>query len=315
MSVGYSTREVARLVNMPEHRIRALARLGIVGSAAEQEPTPADTGADRPPPPSGHGARAFRFDFRDLALLRTASKLLEQGLPPARVQRALTRLKEQVAAEMPLSGAQIFSEDGKVLASDGSSMWDAESGQCLLRFGADRTPEAVPTTLVLAGSSPPASPSPGSRPEPGLLPDVGGTQSADYWFDLAIEREETEPQKAYECYLKALACDPEHVEATINIGRLCSASGDPRRAAAYFRLASRVDPEHPVAHFNLAVTLHDMGDLRGAMASYRAALLHDPHFADAHFNLATLLEQQGEPEEAFRHFQAYRTVLREPPLA
>ncbi|HET6347324.1 MAG TPA: tetratricopeptide repeat protein [Myxococcota bacterium] len=308
---------MARLVNMPEHRIRALARLGIVGTPSDAEPPMSDPDAEAAPPAAspGRGTRAFRFDFRDLALLRTASKLLKQGLAPLRVQRALTRLKEQVAAEMPLSGAQIFSEDGKVLASDGSSMWDAESGQCLLRFAADRTPEAVPTALVLASATPPAPLAGGSRPEPSLLPDVGGTETADYWFDLAIDCEEAEPQKAYEYYLKALACDPEHVEATINVGRLCSASGDPRRAAAYFRLASRMDPEHPVAHFNLAVTLHDMGDLRGAMASYRSALLHDPHFADAHYNLATLLEQQGEPEAAFKHFQAYRTVLREPPPA
>lgn len=283
MSVGYSTREVAKLVNLPERRIRALARAGLVGPALD----------DR-------GRQPLRFDFRDLQVLRAASKLVSEGLPPLRIQRALTALKRQLAGERPLSGTQLHHESGKLLASDGDGHWDPESGQCVLRFGANRRPELAPISLVPLPSV--VAPAP-----EGQVPD--DMESADAWFDLALEHEDNAPQRAYECYLKALACDPEHVEATINIGRLCSASGDTRRAAAYFRLASRIDPAHPVAHFNLAVTLHDMGDLAGAVGAYRIALLHDPHFADAHYNLATLLEQQGEREEAFKHFKAYRSVL------
>ena len=117
-----------------------------------------------------------------------------------------------------------------------------------------------------------------------------------------------DPPGAYDAYLRALACDPEHVETTINIGRMCSDGGDLKRASAYFRNAVRIDPTHPVAHFNLAVTLHDLSDWDGADAAYRAALAHDQSFADAHFNLAALLEQRGKRDEALAHLKAYDDV-------
>lgn len=291
MAAGYSTREVAKLLKLPEHRIRAYVRAGLVG---HRDAPPAATRAP------------LRFDFRDLLVLRMAGRLLADGLPPIRVQRALLALRRQLATQEPLSGTQLFTEDGKVVASDGSILWDAETGQCLLRFGADRAVEAIPTPM---GKTPPPAPMP--HLDADQVHDDAGLESADHWFDVALELEDAEPQKAYEMYLRALASDPEHVEATINVGRLCSANGELRRAAAYFRQAIRVDPAHPVAHFNLAVTLHDLGELDGAVAAYRAALEQDPHFADAHYNLATLLEQQGEREEAMRHFASYRTVIRE----
>jgi tetratricopeptide (TPR) repeat protein len=143
----------------------------------------------------------------------------------------------------------------------------------------------------------------------GLGPAFEGSRNADEWFNLGLDLEPDDPEGAYEAYVRALAINPEHVEAMINVGRLCSEAGDDNRAAAYFRQATRVNPGHPVAHFNLAVTLHDHGDLDGALHAYQAALIHDPQFADAHFNLATLLEQLGEPTAAAEHMAAYRAVL------
>lgn len=300
MSAGYSTREVAKLVNLPERRIRAYARAGLVGrndeAALEAGPR-----------------RSLRFDFRDLLVLRMAARLLSEGLPPIRVQKALAALRRQIA-EQPLSGTQLYHEDGCVVARSGGSTWHPESGQFLLRFAAKRVPETppqVPLPLRRVADAAQMLAEANATPAPPSAEDANAA-NADTWFDMALELEETEPQRAYELYLRALAADPEHVEATINVGRLCSASGDSRRAAAYFRQATRMDSAHPVAHFNLAVTLHDLSDLTGAAEAYRVALLHDPHFADAHYNLATLLEQQGDAEEAFRHFQAYRSVCRDP---
>jgi hypothetical protein len=252
----------------------------------------------------------LRFDFRDILVLKTARELLAAGLPAAKVERALSALKGQIGEDRPLSAVRVGVEGGVIVVSDGEVRWEPESGQAHLTFASeppDPPPAPPPSTteLSLIGVV---------RGQPigaGLSSSLGPSQNAEDWFHLGLELEETDPDGAYEAYLRALACRPEHMEAMINIGRLCSEVGDDERAAAYFRQAIRVDPAHPVAHFNLAVTLHDRGDLDGAGACYRAALIHDPEFADAHFNLATLLEESGDHDGAQEHMAAYRHVVKE----
>jgi len=277
MSAGYSTREVAKLLKMSERRVRELVRAGVAGS---------------------HAGRELRFDFRDVLVLRMAHRLVEHGLPARRVKRALQLLRKQIRDERPLTGVQLFAEGGRVLASDGNSLWEPESGQQHLRFapadaGDAPAREAVPVEVA--------------RPGPlGVAPESG----PDHWFDVAMQLEDSAPHKAYGAYLKALEADPEHVEAHINIGRLCSAAGELERAAAYFRQAIRLDPTHPVAHFNLAVTLHDLGELETARDAYRSALAIDESFADAHYNLAAVLEQLGDADGAEEHRRIYQSVRR-----
>ncbi len=294
----YSTREVARLLDLPERRIRGWVRTGVV-SGGRQDPCP-----------SGRGTGAkLRFDFRDLLVLKAAGKLLAAGLTAARVEQALLALRRQLGPTRPLSALRLSVEGGQVLVSDGEVHWEPASGQARLTFPAPRpdrpappSPEAQALRDVLQRK----------RLGVGLGPGGAEQRSADEWFNLGLDLEPDDPDAAYEAYVRALAANPEHVEAMINVGRLCSEAGDDSRAAAYFRQASRVNPGHPVAHFNLAVTLHDHGDLDGALHAYQAALIHDPQFADAHYNLATLLEQLGEPTAAAEHMAAYRAVLRGP---
>ncbi len=279
MNAGFSTREIAKLLKMPEQRIRALVRAGIVQGALGQD---------------AEGRTEPHFDFRDLLVLRMAGRLLATGLSPQRVKRAMLLLRQQVEGSRPLSGVQVFTEGRRVLASAEGVVWEPESGQQHLRFAAPAPRAEVPT----------------SRPAAALKARATTEESADSWFDAGLAWEDSEPYRAYEAYLKALEIDPEHVEANINIGRLCSTAGELARAAAYFRQALRLDPSHPVANFNLAVTLHDLGDLDGARDAYRAALEADPYFADAHYNLATLLQQQGDEEGAARHMEAYEQASR-----
>jgi tetratricopeptide (TPR) repeat protein len=291
MTAGYSTRDVAKLLKVPEPRVREFVRAGVLGP--------------RELPAAGEG---HRFDFRDVLVLRMAARLVGNGLPPRRVKRALLLLRDQIRGDRPLSGVQLFAENGRVLASDGQALWEPESGQHHLRFEAPVNGDAEPATpAVGAAAATAAIPVPVRPVQPTTLPDT-----ADGWFDLAMQLEDVEPHRAYEAYLKALESNPEHVDAYINVGRLCSAAGEFERAAAFFRQAIRIDPTHPVAHFNLAVTLHDLGELPAARDAYRSALASDPHFADAHYNLAALLEQMGDRDGASRHRQLYDAVLRQP---
>lgn len=274
----FSTRQAAKLVKLSEQRVRTYARFTL--------PSGAETVSENPDQPT--------FGFQDLAVLRTAARLISEGLSASRVERALAALRKQLG-EQPLSSLQLRVDSGILVASDGAHAWEPVSGQSCFAFGEAKAAEITTT-----------------RPVAKLADTLGAIfdgpsdmTAADHWFDLAMTLEEADSSGAYDAYLRALTCNPEHVEATINIGRMCSDGGDLKRAAAYFRNAVRIDPTHPVAHFNLAVTLHDIGDYDGADAAYRAALAHDHRFADAHFNLAALLEQRGQRDEALKHLKAY----------
>jgi len=318
MVAGYGTREVARMLKMPAQRVRALARAGIVsGGAPAPKADRANVGASPATKPSA-AKNELRFDFRDLLLLRMANRLMTNGLSARRVKRALGLLKEQIRGDQPLTGVQVFAEGGRLLASDHHGTWEPESGQQHLRFDATlhdddadgddedeglAKPAATRTALDMVS---PGAALDDTRAAVPLAADEPVT--AERWFDLGMALEDSEPHRAYKAYLHALERDPEHVEAHINIGRLCSAAGELSRAAAYLRQAIRLAPAHPVAHFNLAVTLHDLGDHTSALAEYRAALEHDANFADAHYNLAALLEETGDHVGAARHLALYQSV-------
>ncbi|MBI3179123.1 MAG: tetratricopeptide repeat protein [Deltaproteobacteria bacterium] len=277
MAHRYSTRDVARLVKLPESRVRSLVRAGVVsGGRAVQR------------------GNRLSFDFGDMVVLRAAQALSEAGLRPAKVLKALVSLRKHLPGERPLSAVRISIDGGVVVVSDGRVHWEPESGQARLSLtlpARERVASVVHAKRRKAEHDAPVS--------------------ADECFTRALALEDDDPDGAYESYLAALAQDPEHLEAMINIGRLCSEAGDTPRAAAYFRQAIRVNPTHPVAHFNLAVTLHDVGRLSEAETAYRAALARDPHFADAHFNLAALLDETGAHDEAAAHRARYQAIVGE----
>lgn len=267
---GYTSEEVAALSGLTKPHVRALARAGVVGAKRQAQP---------------HSRSPWRFSFRDVRVLRSAAKLMGTGLRQVHMQRTLKALKGQVAERaLPLSGAHLVQEQGRIFARDGQSMWDTESGQTLLWY----QPRAA-TTASLGHVAPSAS-----ATEPRLqLPNDGGLTRADAHFVTALALEAEDPMGAYQAYLLALACDPTHVEASINIGRICCAHQDLTRAVGYFTVATLLDPAHAVAQFNLAVSLHDLGRFEEAEVAYRHALVLDPDNQDAKVNLKLLLSDDG----------------------
>ena len=280
----FTTRQAARLVKLSEQRVRTVARVALPSGDQAVPSNP-----DQP-----------TFGFQDLAVLRTAARLISEGLSASRVERALAALRRQLGTQS-LSSLQLRVDAGVLVASDGQQAWEPVSGQACFAFGEAKAAEVTQTRNAVKLTDTLGA----------IFDGPSDMTAADHWFDMAMTLEEADASGAYDAYLRALTCNPEHVEATINIGRMCSDGGDLKRAAAYFRNAVRIDPTHPVAHFNLAVTLHDLGDWAGAEAAYRAALAHDQAFADAHFNLAALLEQRGQRDEALKHLKAYDDARRD----
>ena len=74
---GYSSRDVAKMLDLPIERVRAYARAGFI--------RPRKTTI-------GH----YRFSFQELVVLRAARGLIAQNIPTRTIKRSLNRLRRQL---------------------------------------------------------------------------------------------------------------------------------------------------------------------------------------------------------------------------
>ena len=274
---GYTTRDVAELLNLPATRIRAYARAGFVRPA--------------------RGARnEYLFSFQDLVLLRTAADLARQQVPARRISAALLELKRRLPRGRALSELRIHAAGEEIVVQESNEPpWNPASGQFHMEFDigelAARVAPLARAALV--------------RAAPAIE-----ERSARAWFDHGLELEAVSTADAVHAYEQALRVEPELDDARINLGRLLQEQGETQRAEAeYRRVLARGD--HPVAAYNLGVVLEDMQRPREAIQAYGRALAADPNLAEAHFNLARLYEKQGDQQAAIRHFNGYRGLMRE----
>lgn len=302
-SQRFSLREAARILEVPEARLRALARAGFVASQRG---------------PIG----PISFGFQDLLLLRTTKGLVESGVPMRRVRRAWISLRKHLEAGLPLTSITVHADGEEIIATDGSGRWRPDSGQILLNFDASEIaeraagatgfprPRLVPNPDPATATGAPAPPL--ARDErPGAMPDEDPEHrlSAEDWYDLGCELEGSAPLQAQEAYRRALALDPLMAEAHVNLGRQLHLAGEPGRAEPHYREAVKLDPDDPTPHFNLGVLLEGLGRRDEAVLAYRQAILRDPDFADAHCNLGLLLESVGNRQDAVRHLMAARQLM------
>jgi tetratricopeptide (TPR) repeat protein len=271
---SYTTRDVAKLLGLSEAQVRSQARVGYLAP-------------DRGP------HNAYRFSFQDLVLLRTAKALSEARIAPRRIRRALRALTSELPAGRSLSGVRISSEGDRIVVRDGNEAWNPESGQLLLDFRVmELALQTAPVARRLARRA--------RRSDQPL--------TAEQWYDLGVDLETAAPEDALDAYGRAVALDPEHASARVNLGRLLQEAGMPSEAAAQYRAALKARPGHPTAAFNLGTALEDLGRRGEAIEAYRKALDADEDFADAHFNLARLYEQAGRRAAALRHLRSYKLL-------
>jgi len=271
---SYTTRDVANLLGLSEAQVRSHARVGYLAP-------------DRGP------RNSYRFSFQDLVLLRAAEALRDARIAPRRIRRALRALSRELPAGRSLSGMRISSEGDRIVVRDGSEAWNPESGQLLLDFRvAELAGQMAPVARRLAHAA--------RRSDEPL--------TAEQWYDLGADLETAAPDDARDAYARAVALDPRHASARVNLGRLLQDAGRPAEAAEQYRAALAVRPRHPTAAFNLGTALEDLGRRPEAIEAYRKALDADDDFADAHFNLARLYEQTGRRAAALRHLKAYKLL-------
>jgi len=264
----YGVREVEKLLQLPRSTLRALVNAGFV--------TP-----ERGP------RRAWLFSFQDLIVLRTAQALAAANVPRARITRSVRELRKRLPAAMPLSGLSIGAVGERVVVREGSRQWQAESGQYLLAFEGD--PDKGALKVI---------PSPGFDPAP----------SAEEWFERGLAVEEHDRRAAIEAYRRAIAADPAHVDARLNLGAALHDDGRLDEAERAYRQAIEACGDEALVLYNLGVLLEDLGRKTEAFEAYRFAVRADPALADGHYNLALLCDELKRPLEAIRHMAQYRKL-------
>jgi tetratricopeptide (TPR) repeat protein len=304
----FSLRNAARILEVPEARLRALARAGLLT-------------------PQRGPIGPLSFGFQDLLVLRTTKGLLEAGVPMRQIRRIWASLREQLSAELPLTSISIHTDGEQVVASDGDTRWRPDSGQTLLNFEASEIAERAEAAagsarlqvVPRAGSprseaAPPGAHGAGPALEFGVddpFPRGGeghAAPTAEDWYHTGCELESASPEQAREAYQRALDLNPDMAEAHVNLGRQLHLAGERGRAEPHYREAVKLDPDDPTPHFNLGVLLEELGRPDEAVHAYRQAVLRDPDFADAQCNLGLLLESLGRRQEAVRHLMAARRL-------
>ncbi len=266
----YGVRDIEKLLGLPRSTIRALIGAGFV--------TPA------------RGPRnAWRFSFQDLIVLRTAQALSASLVPYRRITRALKELRRSLPDEMPLSGLRIAAVGDRVVVKEGAHRWQAESGQYLLAFEGD----PADGTLSVVETMPVQDERAG-----------GGNPLAD--TDDALEQRDI--AAAVASYERAIAAEPDRLDAHINLGRLLHEAGRWSEAERVYRDALKACGNDGLLLYNYAVLLDDAGRKLEAMTVYERALHSDPDMADCHYNLALLYEELKKPKDAIRHMAQYRRL-------
>ncbi|HSN92685.1 MAG TPA: tetratricopeptide repeat protein, partial [Anaeromyxobacteraceae bacterium] len=231
--------------------------------------------------------------FQDLVLLRTAAGLLRSCVPAARVRRALSRLRAGLPAGRSLASVNVAADGRDVVVREGGRAWRPDSGQLLLDFDvSDLARRVAPLVREAARARGP------------------GALHAEAFYAWGCDLDPGAPREARAAYERALAIDPAHAGASLNLGRLLHEQGDLAGAESLYRRALASPDQEGTAAFNLGVLLEDRGRDPEALEAYARALRADPALADAHFNASRVLERLGRKKEALRHLGAYRRMVR-----
>ena len=266
----YGVRDVEKLLRLPRSTIRALIAAGFVSPA--------------------RGPRsAWLFSFQDLIVLRTAQALADAKVPQRRITRSVRELRRHLPDAMPLSGLSICAVADRVVVKEGSSRWQAESGQYLLEFEGD--PADGSLSVI-------------ERQETAEAPS-----GAQEWFDRGVALERVDAEAARQAYEQAIVADRGLLDGYINLGRLLHEARRFAKAEHVYREAVKACGSDPLLLYNLGVLLEDMDRKAEAMAAYEAALRGNPGLADCHYNLALLCEKLEKPKQAIRHMSRYRRLV------
>jgi tetratricopeptide (TPR) repeat protein len=267
---GYSTREVSDLIGMKPDQVRHYVRRELI------DPDRTDSGE-------------YRFNFQDVVLLRTAKGLLDANVSSRKAYKILLKLQQELSHVNSLASVRIFADGNNVVVREDNQLWDAESGQAQLDFAVS---ELVDNVASLANRNL-------------IIAKEGDDLDSDEWYNLGLDLEEVEPERAPEAYKRAIELNPSNADAHVNLGRLMQLRGNIKLAKRHYERALEAVPNHQLAFYNLGTLFDELDELEQAAEYYRRA----PSVPDAHYNLARISELRGDELAAQRHMKKYRSLL------
>lgn len=273
---GYTTKEVAELIGINTDQVRHYVRRKLI------DPGRGDRGE-------------YRFSFQDVVLLRTAKGLLDAQVSSRRAFRALVKLKEEMAQAKSLSAVRIYADGSNVVVRDEHHVWEIETGQAALDFAMQEVERADPAESIERVVHPGA----------GLEALKKSDLDSDEWYNLGLDLEEVEPDRAPDAYKQAIRLDPKNADAHVNLGRLYQLNGNLKHAKRHYELALTARPGHQLAFYNLGTVFDELDETEKAADFYEQA----PAIPDAHYNLARICEIRGDEISARRHMKQYRDLL------
>jgi tetratricopeptide (TPR) repeat protein len=107
-----------------------------------------------------------------------------------------------------------------------------------------------------------------------------------------------EVARAFACFDRAIAIDPEFAESFINRGTIWAKSGDFARAINDFERAVAVAPELAVAWNNLGLAWSEVGNQERALGYLARSIALDPRYVKPLNNTGLALIRKGEPGKA-----------------
>jgi len=274
MSATFSRKEVCRLFDLSEGRLRYWDQSGFLS-------------------PSAHEGRRRRYTFQDLISVRSAKTLIESGVSLQRARRIIADLRDKLPRSThPLRQLRIKGDARTVIIVEDGHELDADSGQVLLDFAVSSLEDEIVSQL------------------PGRSQRKQARRTAYEWYleGCRLDEDESSLSLAEEAYHKAIHLDPSLANAYTNLGNLRYRSGASGDAKILYRKAIEVDLDQPEAHYNLGFLEFEDGNLAEAQRCFQRAVKLDPTFADAHFNLAMTLYRLDEDDEARAHWRRYLTL-------
>ena len=236
--------------------------------------------------PVRHVYRLAYFDFQEAASAKRIAELVESGVAPATLERALASLERFLPAiDRPLSQLALLAEGNEVLIRRGRHLVEP-TGQRRFDFEPQHDPENVE--------------------EDQNAPEAGEPHTVPQLCELAAELEEQEQfVEATEAYRRALLLGGPDAEIAFRLGNLLYQLGQVEAARERYYEAVETDPDYVEAWSNLGCVLSELNQPGEAIEAFECALeIHD-EYADAHYLLANVLQEQGRHEEEADHLQAY----------